>query len=541
MRQRYTPAMLLLFLGCHPSDKGSEALLQAGEIVTCAEPSLRELGPMGTPDVGDDWASQAERMAAEGITPGTGLVVADFNQDGQYDVFLPNNGQDWLFMARDDGTLYLAVEYFPTESDNGTSASAADVDGDGDLDLYVGNIGENRLYLNDGTGHFSLSADAGVTDGDYFTYSSAFGDMDGDGDLDLFVANHTQGVVYPEMLVANEVPPGDPNALFENLGDGTFIDVSDRLTPAARDGYSIAAGWHDLDVDGDADLYILNDFGPYTYANVTLLNDGSGQFTEVNQNGLDVEVFGMGLGPGDLNEDNIPDFLVSSWGEVLLLQSAPDGTWYETGRSMGLALEGDRHIAWGVELADMDNSQTLDAVVAFGKLDMPDDIREDFAEYLGFSNTDEQPDALYLQEDGAFTEVSAAWGMDDPAGNMGFVLVDLNHDGYLDQVNRDHFGPAQIHISQCGDQAWLGVSLEMPGPNRFGVGARVTVEAGGAVATRWIWAGSSNVSSGGPPWAHFGLGEVALIDKLTVWWPDGVTSEFVGVLPNREVTVVRTE
>ena len=123
----------------------------------------------------------------------------------------------------------------------------------------------------------------------------------------------------------------------------------------------------------------------------------------------------------------------------------------------------------------------------------------------------------------------------------GFALADLNGDGYLDYVLRDIFGVASIRVSRCGDAGWLMVRLEDAGPNRFGVGARVEVTAGGVTQLRWIHAGSTNLASSAPPEAHFGLGAADGVETLRVVWPDGGESVFADVPGRRVVRVTREQ
>ncbi|HZF28528.1 MAG TPA: CRTAC1 family protein [Gammaproteobacteria bacterium] len=130
-------------------------------------------------------------------------------------------------------------------------AAAGDYDGDGDLDLYVvrGDVGPNLLYRNDGGNHFTdVAAAAGVArakpaGGGYLQSGPVFADLDSDGDLDLFVGGLE----------------GDPCVLFQNLGNGTFRDVTAQSglnTLGARN--TISASFGDADLDGDVDLLLAH-------------------------------------------------------------------------------------------------------------------------------------------------------------------------------------------------------------------------------------------------------------------------------------------
>ena len=91
--------------------------------------------------------------------------------------------------------------------------------------------------------------------------------MDLDGDLDVFVA--TYGNFYGSPL-----PPADPSHLYENLGDGTFVDRGDELPEEAHDGYTFVPTWVDLNDDLYPELYLVNDHGD-SFENLLLLKGGT--------------------------------------------------------------------------------------------------------------------------------------------------------------------------------------------------------------------------------------------------------------------------
>ena len=151
-----------------------------------------------------------------------------------------------------------------------------------------------------------------------------------------------------------------------------------------------------------------------------------------------------------------------------------------------------------------------------------------------------QPNALYVQdEDGQFSDVGPDWGLDHDGISRGLLTVDLNHDGFLDLIERDLWGPTRIHISRCDDSAWIAIKLRQEGLNPYAVGAKVRVVNGETRHTRVIEAGSSSLSSGGPPEVHFGLGAMDTVERIEVQWPDGATSRLDDVATRARMTVTR--
>jgi len=521
------------------------ATITEGAVVVCSDPDARDAGPFVTAEFGPDWANQTTSEESSDPLAAGGMTVADLTGDGRVDVYLPHVGADQLFVGQPDGTLAdesdarLATDGIPSA----TAAAAVDIEGDGDLDLFVPTtIGENRLLLNDGAGYFTDGTDATGLGGQGWPGThGVFGDMDGDGDLDLFVVTFRN--CDPDSVYADPDPENPwaetPQALWENQGDGTFVDVSDRITdhPGIY-GRMRAAAWIDVDGDTDLDVHIVSDHpwgSDCTFDNQLYRNEEA-HFTDAASDlSLDLRMEGMGMGIGDLNEDGTPDFVMSDMQRMWVVESDSMGGWYNSTLVRGLEFSSEESgswSGWGTELSDLDNDGDLDLYMSFGWLaDAP----------RSPMNPEDQPDMLFLQEStGTFTEVGSSWGVDDAASNRAVVTVDINDDGWLDLGRRTINGAAKFDLSQCGEAAWLKVALTAPGPNPRAVGAVVLVRTGDQTQRRWLTVGGTGLQSSVEPIAHFGLGDADTVDVLEVQWPDGGISRFTDVGTKRSVTVART-
>ena len=208
-------------------------------------------------------------------------VFVDFTEDGWPDLFVANDmTPNKLFINQRDGTfsdeaLGSGVGFSAEGAEQGCmGVGVGDYDGDGRLDLFVSNFeGQyNTLYRNEGGGFFldvSYAAKVAAVGGPEVGWGTALFDYDNDGDKDIFVAN---GHTYHQAdLPRANARYAQPNFLFENLGDGTFREVSQLAGPGlAIEAVSRGAVFGDYDDDGDLDIFVLNLNG---YPNL-LRNDG---------------------------------------------------------------------------------------------------------------------------------------------------------------------------------------------------------------------------------------------------------------------------
>ena len=211
--------------------------------------------------------TNASGVATANSHYGLGVVPADFDRDGDLDLFVANDETPNVLFRNDGGRLAdIGLEAGVAYNGDGEleasmGVDAGDCDGDGDLDLYVTNFyGEtNTLYLNSGDGIFiDATAERGLaapTVG-YLGWGTRFFDFDFDGDLDLFVAN---GHIYPQVDHASAGGTyAQRNQLFANEGSGAFSAVEGGGPGLQVQKSSRATISGDYDQDGDVDLLTTN-------------------------------------------------------------------------------------------------------------------------------------------------------------------------------------------------------------------------------------------------------------------------------------------
>ncbi len=490
------------------------------------------------------------------MTLGGGTVVFDFDNDGLQDIYVSDsNGPNALYRNNGDGTFTdaAAAAGVADPGGEGNGGCAADYDNDGDRDLYVTNYGPSRLFRNTGTGRFEeVARQSGVHDGDayYRSMGCAWGDYDGDGLLDVVVARHLHEW-NPDLFRDKDfVSAVGGMALYHNEGGGLFEDVTALLgdTSAPREGPGVTLGnvwgagfqpaWLDYDNDGDLDLYVVNDFGVEVQPNVLWRNDGPApdggwSFRDVSWDSrADVAVYGMGLAVGDYNRDGSLDLFVTNIKDNVLLRNNADGLTFsnasrEAGAGVGM-IGRKLRVAWGTAFLDYDNDGFEDIYIVSGFLEGSE---------VG-ANPEEQSNVLLRNAgDGTFEDVSAESGTDDPGAGRGGSYLDFDNDGCLDiyVVNLD--GAAKLFENPCRwGSNWLVVEPVGVVSNRDGIGARITVTTGAVSQVREISGGSSSMGQNMLP-AHFGLGEFGQADSVSVRWPSGKLQTLTDVSANQRLTI----
>lgn len=249
-----------------------------------------------------------------GITQGGGVIYhtvwVDYNQDGYVDLFQANDGFSFLYMNNGDGTFTeVSIESGLTQSHNSRSAVWFDYNNDGYPDLFLPNNGTNTLYENNGDGTFSNvtnSAGLGGNPG-WSSVSACTGDYNRDGFIDLYVGNIST----------------TRNALYRNNGNGTFTDVT-ASTGTEDVGDARTCGFVDFDADGHLDIFTTNHLNP----NRLYRNLGNGSFVDVApETNIDFPLDIFSAAWGDYNNDAVMDvFMIGHLGTGLFRNSGNENT-----------------------------------------------------------------------------------------------------------------------------------------------------------------------------------------------------------------------
>jgi len=454
----------------------------------------------------------------------------------------------------------------------------------------------DELYINQGNDENGVprfaerARDYGLAN-PHSSNQAYFFDYDRDGDLDLFLLTHnvkTTGYLDVQGT-RKEMEKEDPvsGVRFYRNDGGHFKDVTRHVGMSSSSlTYGLGAGISDINKDGWIDVYVGNDYSPPDYL---YMNNGDGTFSDELESRIGhTPNASMGVDVADINNDGWSDIMVldmlaednrrqktllipndrsvfelfvqsgfhHQYMRNMLQLNNGDGTFSEIGQLAGVS---NTDWSWAPLIADYDNDGRKDLFVTNGT--MHDVLDLDFLafkrSYVAMKRQRLDPGDIAVlmarlptsnvanyafRNDGdlRFQNVSSHWGLDAPLKSTGAAYGDLDNDGDLDLVTNNINEYASVFENRAADKSdnnyYLQIKLEGTGKNTFGLGAKVTVYAGGEkqYAEQMPTRGYLSTVS---PILHFGLGGRAAVDSVHVIWPDGRVETLRSVAADRRITV----
>lgn len=483
----------------------------------------------------------------------SGAAFADVNGDGYLDLYVcAYDAPNRLFLNDGAGKFSdVASKAGVAVKDASLMPHFQDYDGDGDLDFY---LVTNRLYRA-----------GGLPEGKPTRM------VNGQPELLPELQQYYRLVKSgPNNYVVTT--KGRPDRLFRNDGEGSFTDVTEA-SGIAGEHYGLSAVWFDYDNDDDVDLYVTNDFKD---PDRLYQNQGDGTFVDVIQAVVPhTPWFSMGSDVADMNHDGFLDLMALdmsstthykeklNMGDMSKHQHFMDtaeprqlmrnayfinsgqGRFMEAAHLSGLS---SSDWSWAVKLADFDNDTNADVFITNGMTaELTNaDLGMDQSGYVGreeWSYLKDQPRrtepnmAFRNQGDGFhFEKVGSSWGIDHDGMSYAAAWADFDKNGAIDLVVANLDENVSVYRNRSAEAGRLLLSLHGSGQNVQGIGAKVTLRVGTVIQTRVLNPATGYLSSN-EPILHFGLGDAQIADEITLHWPSGTVQVLTGVEANRHLLV----
>lgn len=505
----------------------------------------------------------------------TGVTMADVNGDGWLDLYVcqvnlknqPGTNQLYINTGKPGLPTFTerAAAYGLAHRGYSTQASFFDYDRDGDLDMYllnhslraVGALGDttlravrdpeagHKLYRNNGPvsvgggGFTDVSAEMGIR-GSKLGYGLgiAVGDINQDGWPDIYVSNdfHENDYLYYNLGNGKGFREGIAQSMGHTSNFSMGSDLADFNNDAALDLIT-------LDMQPDNEEFVKTSAGADSY-DLVQLKTKAGFHYQYPRNALQLN---RGTETGGITQ----------FSEMAQLAGVYATDW-----------------SWSALFSDLDNDGLKDLYITNGIARRPIDL--DFFKYIASPTVQaslqnglagqrqsliekmpvvEVPNFAYQNNgDLTFTNKATAWGLDQKGFSNGAAYADLDNDGDLDLIvnniatgppeRANRAQPAFIYQNEARQQlpanAFLGVKLVGTGMNTAGIGAKISVYSG--EETRYQeQMPTRGFESSVEPILTFGLGKTALIDSVTIIWPDARYQVLHNVKPNQRLTIKQTD
>ena len=510
-------------------------------------------------------SSADKHYVVESMSGGIGLF--DCDNDGKLDIVMVNGSTVDRYRQSGGGPLVtlwhqdVGLKFTDVTQKAGLArrgwgmgVAVADFDNDGNLDLFVTGYGGNALYRNKGNCTFEDVTDKAGVRGGGFSTGAAWADYDRDGYVDLFVSRYVHvdmnNLPVPgstKFCQFKGVPvqcgpwgmEGETDLLYHNRGDGTFEEVSKKAGVSDPDKYyGLGAIWGDYDNDGWPDLFVADDATP----NHLYHNNHDGTFTDdamvggIAMNSEGQALGSMGVTWGDYDHSGRLSMFITEFADQpnTLYRNEGSRGFEDVAMPSRLGQASLPLVGWGTSFFDVDNDGWLDLFVVNGHVYPQMDNVKGSADYA-------EPMLLHRNlRNGTFEDVSKPTGLADMPlkSRRGAAFGDIANNGNVDVVVLNVGEPPSL-LLDTNQSANHRVLFHLIGTksNKAAIGARATIHTGAMTQFDEVRSGGSYLSQNDLR-LRFGLGNASKIDLVEVRWPNGKIETFKDVAADKIYTIV---
>ena len=498
----------------------------------------------------------------------TGVALVDINSDGLLDIYVCKSG-DYSDLDSRRNELYLNEgnneENIPIFKEDAsaynldlphysTQAAFFDYDRDGDLDMFLLNHGispadtesnlkvllnkkseysSERLFKNDNGKFKDVSEISGIVNNSIgYGLGIAISDLNNDQ--------------WPDMMIGQDYSEKDH--LYINNKDGTFKEVIKKTTNHISNA-SMGNDIGDINNDGWQDIFSLDMAANNNYDQKTSMSGmDPARFERLVNMGLHHQYMfnTLQLNNGNLLYDDIPVF-----SEIAQYSGISNTNWSWTPLFFDMNNDGwqDLFVSNGIMRAFRNNDfvkykrKRVDNLYKDLELYQNKDslIKLYYEEILTIMPEKKEVNLLFLNnQDYTFSSMNEIWNLNTPSCANGAAYADFDNDGDMDIISNNLNDVAFIYRNNTReihpDNNYIKFKLEGSPNNKIGIGAKITIEAGGIKQTKELFLSrgfQSSVSS----ILHFGIGNAKSISRLSIEWPDGKFQSINEVKTNQQITL----
>lgn len=466
----------------------------------------------------------------------TGVTMIDINADGLLDIYVSRGGwkdennkfANLLYINNGDSTFTEKAKELGLDDKNRTiHTTFFDYDNDNDIDVYISNSpdikgkskvqdlkktytnsknqelkGCDKLYNNDGTGHFTdVSRKAKLQLDIGFGLNPQVGDLNNDGWLDIYVCNDFD---YPDLVYINN-------------RNGTFSESRDKLFKHMSYN-SMGSDFADINNDGLFDLVSL-DMNPEDYirSKTTMSMTPIDKFESMVSNGYHYQYMHNML---QLNNGN------GTFSDISKMSGMANTDWSWSILSTDFDLDGfnDYYITNGV-YRDVNDRDKLNEALAILRANKRKPTKEDFLHFTQLFSQQKLHNYFYQNKGNlTFNDVSETWSDEEATFSNGAIYADLDNDGDLDIVVNNINDEATVlknNAINLNKGNFLKIEFSGPKKNLFGLGTTAEIHLKDGTSQKRQLINTRGFLSSVSNTLHFGLSNNITIEKLEITWLDG--------------------